>query len=169
LQVAHRGLQPYLSPADEASIVRYVAAASPGPPIPSVVTSGDKVRGRLLFQQNCQHCHGVDGSGGAIGGINWAPSLSNATVTQVAEAIRIGPGEMPRFGDRQIDQTDLNDIATFISAQRGAANFTGLPIAAGGTVPAGMYGWIAAGILSLFGFGFWSLDRKRPKGPTVAP
>ena len=168
LQVAHRGLQPYLSPADEASIVSYVAAASPGPPIPFVVTSGDKARGRLLFQENCQHCHGVDGSGGAIGGTDWAPSLSNATITQVAEAIRVGPGEMPQFGDRQIDQTDLNDIATYISSQRGAGNFTGFPIVAGGTVPEGMYGWIDAGILSFFGFGFWSLDRKRPKGPTDA-
>jgi ubiquinol-cytochrome c reductase cytochrome c subunit len=169
LEVGHRGLQPYLTPADEAAIVAYVAAASPGPPIPLVMTNGDATRGHLLFQQNCQHCHGVDAGGGAIGGRKWAPSLSNATVTQVAEAIRIGPGEMPHFGDRQLDQSDLDDIATYLSAQRGAGRFTGLPIAAGGTVPEGMYGWIAAGILSFFGFGFWSLDRKAPKGPTDVP
>jgi hypothetical protein len=76
---------------------------------------------------------------------------------------------MPHFGDRQLDQSDLDDIATYLSAQRGAGRFTGLPIAAGGTVPEGMYGWIAAGILSFFGFGFWSLDRKAPKGPTDVP
>jgi ubiquinol-cytochrome c reductase cytochrome c subunit len=169
LQVAHRGLQPYLSPAALGSIEAYVAAASPGPPIPLVVTSGDEARGHLLFQQNCQHCHGVDLKGGSIGGASWAPSLSNATITQVAEAIRLGPGEMPKFGEQQIDQTDLDDIATYISSQRGAERFTGLPVVAGGPVPEGLYGWIAAAILSLFGFGFWSLDSKRSKGPSDAP
>jgi ubiquinol-cytochrome c reductase cytochrome c subunit len=168
LQVAHRGLQPNLSPADEASIVGYVAGASPGPPIPLVVTNGDAQRGRGLFQQNCQQCHGVDGSGGSIGGDTWAPSLSNATIVQVAEAIRIGPGEMPQFGDHQIDRTDLDDIATYVSSERGAHRFVGLPIVAGGTVPEGLYGWIAASVLACFGFGFWSLDRKSPKGPTDA-
>jgi ubiquinol-cytochrome c reductase cytochrome c subunit len=169
LEVAHRGLQPYLSPADEASIVAYVAAAAPGPPIPVVVMTGDGERGHMLFRENCQHCHGVDGNGGSIGDDAWAPSLANATIVQVAEAIRVGPGEMPHFGEKQIDQNDLDDIATYLSTQRGAGQFTGLPIAAGGTVPEGMYGWLAAGLLSFFGFGFWSLDRTRPKGPTDAP
>ena len=151
IQVSHRGLQPYLSPADETAIVRYVAAASPGPPIPLVATDGDAAHGRMLFQQNCQHCHGVDGNGGAIGGATWAPSLANATVTQLAEAVRVGPGEMPQFGDRQIDQRELDDIATYVTSQRGTARFTGFPIVAGGTVPEGMYGWLAAGILSFSG------------------
>ena len=164
LEVAHRGLQPYLSPADEASIVAYVATVSPGPPIPLVVTNGDEARGHLLFQQNCQHCHGVDLKGGSIGGASWAPSLSNATITQVAEAIRLGPGEMPKFGEQQIDQTDLDYIATYISSQRCADRFTGLPVVAGGTVPEGLYGLLAAGVLSIFAFGFWSRDRKHPEG-----
>lgn len=168
LEVAHRGRQPYISPADEASLVAYVAAASPGPPIPLVVTNGDEARGHLLFQQNCQHCHGVDANGGSIGAADWAPSLSHATITQVAEAIRIGPGEMPQFSERQIDQTDLDDLATYLSSKRGSERFTGLPIAAGGTVPEGLYGWLAAGVLSFWGFGFWSLDRKKPKGPPDA-
>jgi hypothetical protein len=76
---------------------------------------------------------------------------------------------MPKFGEQQIDQTDLDDIATYISSQRGAERFTGLPVVAGGPVPEGLYGWIAAAILSLFGFGFWSLDSKRSKGPSDAP
>lgn len=164
LEVAHRGRQPYLSPADEASIVAYVAEISPGIPIPLVVTDGDEARGHRLFQQNCEHCHGVDGTGGSIGDAAWAPSLSNATITQVAEAIRVGPGEMPQFGEGQIDQADLDDIATYISSRRGVASFTGLPVVAGGTVPEGLYGWLAAAVLSISAFGFWSLERKRPEG-----
>jgi ubiquinol-cytochrome c reductase cytochrome c subunit len=162
LEVSHRGEQPYLSATQEALIVAYVASVSPGPPIPIVLTNGDPARGRELFRQNCMHCHGVDASGAGIGGANWAPSLANATVTQVAEAIRTGPGQMPQFGERQIDQAELDDIATYLSQQRGSQRFTGLPIGSGGPVPEGLYGWIAAGILALFAFGYWSFDRKEP-------
>jgi ubiquinol-cytochrome c reductase cytochrome c subunit len=170
LEVSHRGLQPYLRPEEEALIVKYVASASPGgPAIPLVMTGGDKDRGHVLFQQNCQHCHGVDASGATIGGLTWAPSLHNATVTQLAEAIRVGPDEMPKFSEHQIGQADLDDIATYISSLRGDGSFTGLPITAGGAVPEGMYGWIAAGILSFFGFGFWSLDRRDPKNAKDPP
>ncbi len=172
LQVGHRGLQSYITPADEARIVTYVASfSSGGPPIPVVTTDGDPERGRTLFAQNCEHCHGVDAGGAAIGGENWAPSLAHATVTQLAEAIRVGPGEMPQFGEHQIDSRDLDDIATYLSSQRGSTNFSGLPIAAGGAVPEGMYGWIAAALLSLFAFGYWSLDRsaKPPKETPDAP
>jgi ubiquinol-cytochrome c reductase cytochrome c subunit len=165
VEVGHRGEQPYLSPIEESLIVKYVAAASPGPPIPVVFTGGDAERGRELFQQNCEHCHGVAGGGASIGGSTWAPSLAHATVTQIAEAIRVGPGEMPQFGDRQIDQSDLDDIATYLSSRRGSTDFTGLPIVAGGAVPEGLYGWLAAAILSLFGYGFWAFDRNPPEGP----
>jgi len=159
VEVGHRGPQPYLTPAEQTSIVRYVAAASSGPPIPLVVTDGDADHGRRLFQENCMHCHGVDASGASIGRSTWAPSLDRATVTQVAEAIRIGPGQMPQFGSKQLDQSDLDDIATYLTQRRGAGRFVGLPLGTGGAVPEGLYGWLAAGALSLFAFGFWALDR----------
>jgi ubiquinol-cytochrome c reductase cytochrome c subunit len=161
LQVGHRGLQAYITPVDEARIVTYVASASSGgPAIPIVTADGDADRGQTLFRENCEHCHGVDAGGAAIGSQNWAPSLGHATVTQVAEAIRVGPGQMPQFGERQLDARDVDDIVTYLSSRRGVANFSGLPIDAGGAVPEGMYGWIAAGILALFAFGYWSIDRS---------
>jgi ubiquinol-cytochrome c reductase cytochrome c subunit len=160
LEVGHRGQQPYLTPEQQDAVVRYVAAAAPGPPIPVVVTNGDALHGRALFEQNCMHCHGADASGGAIGRGDWAPALDRATVTQVAEAIRIGPGQMPRFGARQIDATSLDDIATYLTERRDKADFTGLPVRAGGTVPEGLYGWLAAGSLAFFAFAFWSGDER---------
>ena len=160
LEVGHRGQQPYLTPEQQDAVVRYVAAAAPGPPIPVVITNGDALRGRTLFEQNCMHCHGVDASGGAIGRGDWAPALDRATVTQVAEAIRIGPGQMPRFGARQIDATSLDDIATYLTERRDRTDFTGFPVRAGGTVPEGLYGWLAAGSLAFFAFAFWSGDER---------
>ena len=161
LQVTHRGVQPYLTPEQQDSVVRYVASVAPGPPIPAVVTGGNADHGRALFEQNCMHCHGVDAAGGSIGRVGWAPSLDRATVVQVAEAIRIGPGEMPKFSERQIDVDSLDDIATYLTQRRGSAHFAGFPARAGGSVPEGLYGWLAAGALSFFAFGFWSGDRKK--------
>ena len=163
LQGGHRGAQPYFSAGEQRLVVRYVASAAPGPATPSVVTNGDATHGLALFRQNCMHCHGVDARGASLGASDWAPSLEHATVTQVAEAIRTGPGEMPRFGERQLDQSALDDIATYLSTRRGAAGFTSLPSRAGGAVPEGLYGWLAAGALSFFAFAFWSsARRKRP-------
>jgi ubiquinol-cytochrome c reductase cytochrome c subunit len=160
LEVGHRGQQPYLTPLQQDAVVRYVASVAPGPPIPIVVTNGDAVRGRTLFEQNCMHCHGVDARGGAIGRGDWAPALDRATVTQVAEAIRIGPGQMPRFGPHQIDAASLDDIATYLTERRDTTDFAELPVRAGGTVPEGLYGWIAAGSLAFFAFVFWSADER---------
>ena len=72
------------------AIETYLAPIAGSPAIPDVVTNGDAQRGQTLFAQNCEHCHGVRGDGGAIGGSDWAPDLHHAAITQVAEAIRIG-------------------------------------------------------------------------------
>jgi ubiquinol-cytochrome c reductase cytochrome c subunit len=160
LQVGHRGQQPYLTPQQQDALVRYVASVAPGPPIPVVVTNGDPIRGRALFEENCMHCHGVDAQGGSIGRSDWAPALDQATVTQIAEAIRFGPGQMPQFGPRQIDAASLDDIATYLTQRRATAGFSGLPLRTGGAVPEGLYGWLAAGSLAFFAFAFWSGDER---------
>lgn len=143
------------------AIVAYVASVSPGgPPIPSVVANGDANRGRILFQENCMHCHGVNAEGASIGGRSWAPPLDRAPVTQIAEAIRTGPDEMPMFGEQQLGQRDLTDIVTYLSNRRAAAHFTGLPFHSGGPVPEGLLGWIAAGVLALAAYAFSPGSRK---------
>jgi len=162
IEVGHRGAQ--LPQATIDAIVAYVTSVQPGgPPIPIVVTNGNAQHGRALFRENCMHCHGADAQGAAIGGRQWAPPLDRATVTQVAEAIRVGPGEMPVFGDVQLGQGDLNDIVTYLSERRAAAGFTGLPLDSGGPVPEGLLGWIAAGLLAVAAYAFspGSLRKKQ--------
>lgn len=145
-----------------AAIVAYVVSVAPGgPPIPIVTANGDADRGRVLFQENCMHCHGVNAEGASIGGRSWAPPLDAAPVTQVAEAIRAGPGEMPMFGEQQLGQRDLTDIVTYLSDRRDAAHFTGLPLASGGPVPEGLLGWIAAGVLALAAYAFSPGTRRK--------
>jgi ubiquinol-cytochrome c reductase cytochrome c subunit len=133
--------------------VGYVTSVQPGgPPIPSVV-AGNADRGRKLFAENCMHCHGSQGEGAAIGFLDWAPDLDRATVTEVAEAIRVGPGEMPRFGERQLSDTDVNDIAGFLS-QHNAQPDVEVPLTTSGPVPEGLLGWLGAGLMAFLVYAF---------------
>jgi ubiquinol-cytochrome c reductase cytochrome c subunit len=151
VEVGHRG--PQLPQATIDALVAYVVSVAPGgPPIPIVVTDGNPTRGRTLFRENCMHCHGATGSGAAIGDQQWAPALQNATITQVAEAIRVGPGEMPTFGEAQLTPVDVDDIASYVSQERAAGGADRLPEASGGPVPEGLLGWLAAGALAILAY-----------------
>ena len=152
IEVGHRGAQ--LPPATIAAIVAYVVSVQPGgPPIPIVTTDGDPHRGQTLFRQNCVACHGANAAGAAIGDRQWAPPLDRATAVQVGEAIRVGPAEMPRFGETQLAPSAVDDIATYLAAQR-AAGPNGLPARSSGPVPEGLLGWIAAGLLAVLAYAF---------------
>lgn len=160
LEVGHRGAQ--MPDATIAAIVAYVTATAPGgPAIPLVASDGDAAHGRELFRENCMHCHGVNAEGAAVGDRQWAPELDRATVVQVAEAIRTGPEEMPRFGDHQLDQRDLDDLVTYLSVRRSEPSIVVLPLASSGPVPEGLLGWLSAGALALLAFAF-STPSKEP-------
>jgi ubiquinol-cytochrome c reductase cytochrome c subunit len=149
IEIDDRG--PQFSQQTIDSIVGYVTSVQPGgEAIPVVVTGGDAAHGRALFRENCMHCHGIDADGASIGGSQWAPSLDRAPVTQIAEAIRVGPSDMPPFGERQLSQSDVDDIVTYLSQERAQRGFHGLPVTSSGPVPEGLLGWIAVGILALF-------------------
>lgn len=159
VEVGHRGLQ--MPQATEKAIVAYVTSVAPGgTAIPIVTTGGDPQRGQTLFRENCMHCHGADARGAAVGGRQWAPSLERASVTQVAEAIRIGPSEMPVFGEAQLTPRDVDDIATYLSGMHAGGGPHGLPVRSSGPVPEGLLGWLAAGFLALLAYAFASSEKK---------
>jgi ubiquinol-cytochrome c reductase cytochrome c subunit len=159
VEVGHRGLQ--MPQATANAIVAYVTSVQPGgTPIPVVTTGGDAQRGQTLFRENCMHCHGADASGAAIGDRQWAPSLERASVTQVAEAIRTGPAEMPVFGEAQLSPRDVDDIATYLSDMHAGGGPQGLPVRSSGPVPEGLLGWLAAGFLALLAYAFASGKKK---------
>ncbi len=107
---------PLFDARQTAAIVTYVTSqAQTTIPIPDVRIDPSKLqRGRLLFEDNCQACHGA-GAEGATAGYQWtALPLNRATPTQIGEAIRIGPGVMPRFPKTVLSGDDVNAIATYI-------------------------------------------------------
>ncbi|MDQ2993318.1 MAG: c-type cytochrome [Candidatus Eremiobacteraeota bacterium] len=134
-------------------IVGYVMSftAKPDRALP-LVERGNVERGRALFAQNCEPCHGVTGSGASVGSAMVAPSLSQATVFQVAEAVRAGPGVMPRFGGDVLSARDVDDIAWYVNyLQTQSYNPGGLALANIGPVAEGFVAWVfGIGLLVLF-------------------
>ena len=92
---------PRYTPEVREALVEYVVtlADGDGPPIPELdLAAGDVAEGGTLYRLQCAACHAWSGDGGAL--LNReAPSLHPATPTQIAEAVRGGPGNMPRFGE----------------------------------------------------------------------
>ncbi len=141
------------------ALTRYVVGLSPGSADASlpIVTAGNPVRGRALFAANCAQCHGATGDGASVGGDDVAPTLAIATGSQIGEAIRAGPGVMPRFGPGVLSGRDVDDIASFVTFAKTHANDAngpnagGVPLAHVGPVAEGFIGWLfGLGALVLF-------------------
>ena len=120
-------------------VVRFGDGVS-GPQIPSVRLDAALLqRGHELFVGNCAPCHGSTGNGGAGGGGALAPPLDQATSVQVAEAMLVGPGQMPIFA---YPQRDLDAVATYVDYLQTAPDPGGFSIGGIGPVPEGFVAWV---------------------------
>jgi ubiquinol-cytochrome c reductase cytochrome c subunit len=123
------------------NLVAYVASLGSGPAIPQPrIDSADLPAGQQLFIANCAPCHGATARGGAVGGGALAPALDKATPVEVAEAMIIGPGEMPVFSG--FSDADRNAIATYVMFIQTQPNPGGASIGGIGPVPEGFAGWV---------------------------
>ena len=162
LEVEHRGERSgeQLDPDEITAIETYLApVVAGGPEIPQVIASGDLEHGRRLYELNCMQCHSVKGTGGAIGDIQWAPELNKASITQVAEAIRVGPEEMPRFGPHQLSATDLDDVSSYVMRMMSEQQPRDVPpFRSTGPVPEGAVAYLVIVALVAFVFTFWRAE-----------
>lgn len=137
---------PAFSGARIADLVAYIGSLG-GPPVP-VVSGGSVRRGHERFADSCAGCHQIVGRGGiATGAV--APALQDATPVQVAEAVRLGPYLMPRFGPRQLTDGDVADLAAYVTYTRHLQNPGGWAIGNLGPVPEGLVCWGIAMVLLL--------------------
>lgn len=144
VQETHKA--PALTERQIDELTSYVAdlAESADRSLPEVVP-GDADRGLALYAANCQQCHGAGATGGAIGGGEYrvAPSLMQATVFQVGEAVRSGPGVMPVFGPGVLSDQDVNDIARYVNVlQTQPADPGEINLANVGPSAEGLIAWI---------------------------
>jgi len=134
---------PTLSDEQIRALVDVVASFGPGPDIPQVQGGGDVGDGAELYIANCAACHGATGSGNAIGGGSLAANLGHATATEIVEAVRIGPGAMPRF---QFTPEQESAIVAYVDELRSQAAPGGITIGGFGAVAEGFVA-IAVGLV----------------------
>jgi ubiquinol-cytochrome c reductase cytochrome c subunit len=100
-------------------IVRYVtslapSSTNPGIPFKLNIAHADVAEGFSLFALNCAPCHTITGAGDALADGIYAPPLHGVTKTMVWEAIRTGPGNMPRFAPGTISPAQVVDIVGYV-------------------------------------------------------
>jgi ubiquinol-cytochrome c reductase cytochrome c subunit len=108
-------------------------------------------QGQQNYLLDCAQCHQANASGGMLSKGDIVPSLRDANVTQVAEALRIGPMPMPIFGPKQLDEQQMSAIAQYVQYLHGASHHGGLAIARFGPVAEGFVG-IVIGLVALLIF-----------------
>ncbi|MGH9088718.1 MAG: cytochrome bc1 complex diheme cytochrome c subunit [Acidimicrobiales bacterium] len=141
-------------------VAAFVNSLAPSAPyIPTVHLKGaNRADGATLFALNCAACHTITGAGDALATGTFAPSIHYATAQQVAEAIRTGPANMPRYTGNLTD-SQVRDLVAFVT------NDIQHPTDLGGAGLGGV-GPVAEGFVALvFGVGifmlvcFWIGDR----------
>lgn len=80
------------------------------------VGEGSAAQGQRVFATNCAQCHGSTGAGGVAGAGAWTPQVNNLDATAIAEAVRVGPFEMPAFSEEQISDEEIGDVVAFLEA-----------------------------------------------------
>lgn len=144
------------------ALVAYVASLGPGPPIPDVDDPpGDLVEGGRLYTLNCAACHSSAGNGGALSSGHNAPTLHGATRVQVAEAVRTGPGPMPRFGPETFSDEQVNSITEYVHYLRDPDNPGGLDLGIVGPITEGLVAMLF-GLVVLAFVCRW-IEPKEPK------
>jgi ubiquinol-cytochrome c reductase cytochrome c subunit len=152
---------PRLSQSQAVAISAWVNSLSPSyPDIPSPnLKSANVSDGAALFALNCAACHTIEGDGDALAAGTFAPSLRNIPAYQVVEAIRTGPGNMPRFTGNLSDY-QVADIVKYVTTEiQHPQNPGGFGLGGLGPVAEGFVGLLlGVGLLALVGF--WVGERQ---------
>jgi ubiquinol-cytochrome c reductase cytochrome c subunit len=160
-QIQAQEKPPRLTDRQANEIAAWINSLSPAAPyIPTVHLKGANLtKGQSLFALNCAACHTITGAGDALAYGTQAPTLHNPTPRQVAEAIRTGPGNMPRFTGNMSD-AEVRDIVAYVTEKiEHPTNNGGFGLGGVGPVAEGF-------IALLFGVGglmlvcFWIGDRS---------
>jgi ubiquinol-cytochrome c reductase cytochrome c subunit len=145
----HLGMQPrrsrvQFSAGQIRALVAYVASLGNGPAIPKPQPArGNLAEGMHLFTDHCAGCHQVVAEGGYVTGAV-PPPLEDATATQVAEAVRIGPYVMPRFSRRAISDRQLDSLIAYVEYTKHPDDRGGWALGHLGPVPEGIVTWLLA-------------------------
>jgi ubiquinol-cytochrome c reductase cytochrome c subunit len=137
------------------ALVAFVGTLGEGPEVPEVdIEDADVAAGGEIFRANCQACHSASGSGGALSYGRAAPRLSEASPTEVAAAVRVGPGQMPVFGPEIVSDGELDDLVRYVEYLKSPEDPGGVPIGRTGPIPEGFVAWLV-GMVALLVLVAW--------------
>jgi ubiquinol-cytochrome c reductase cytochrome c subunit len=135
-----------LNPTQTKEVAAYIASLAGGPAIPTpaeVSTSGASLAlGQQLFIADCAQCHNFDGAGGALTDGKYAPALTQATPTQIYEAMLTGPEAMPVFNNTTITPNEKRDIIAYVTSTRTLPNPGGFSLGRVGPVTEGLVAFL---------------------------
>lgn len=152
---AHRGVaqdggELPVNDAQIRELVDYVESLGGGPPIPDVdLGEVDRARGGDLYRRHCAPCHNWDGKGGALMNRQNAPELHGVPPTQIAEAVRVGPGAMPEFGPETIGDEELDDLVVYAAEREAPVDRGGYHWGHWGPATETVAGFLGVGVLLL--------------------
>jgi quinol---cytochrome-c reductase cytochrome c subunit len=152
MPLLHLGLQPRRSRVlftdrQIRALVAYVASLGPGPKVPTPHPErGNVSQGLHLFTDHCAGCHQIAAEGGYVTGAV-APPLEDATSTQIAEAVRIGPYVMPHFSTKAITNRELDSIIAYVQYAKHPDDRGGWALGHLGPVPEGLVTWFIAAVV----------------------
>jgi ubiquinol-cytochrome c reductase cytochrome c subunit len=150
-----------LTPDQIDSLIAYVASLGGGPPVPTPHPErGNLSHGQHLFTVHCAGCHQALARGGYVTGAI-PPPLGEATPTQIAEAVRIGPYVMPRFTKAQISDRELDSLVRYVVWTQHPDDRGGWSIGRIGPIPEGLVTWFLAATVLV---GFCLVIGKRLRG-----
>jgi len=147
MPLPHVGLQPrrsrlILQEDQIRALTAYVASLGHGPPVPTPHPErGSLSEGMRSFTDHCAGCHQVVAEGGYVTGAV-PPPLEDATATQIAQAVRIGPYVMPAFSARAISDHELDSIIRYVEYAKHPDDRGGWSIGHVGPVPEGLVTWL---------------------------
>jgi len=147
------------------ALVAYVGSLGDGPPIPDVnPQQGDLAEGGDLYRANCAACHNAAGIGGALSSGDYAPSLSTIHATQIAEAMRTGPGQMPKFSPEEITDEEMDSIVRYVLYLQNPDDPGGFSLGGTGPTAEGFVAWVFGLGFAIVAALFVTRERRRAKG-----
>jgi len=158
---------PRLTAKQALEVAAWVNSLDPATPyIPQVRLKGANLAvGASLFALNCAACHTITGAGDALAQGTYAPSLHlyhQPNATQVVEAMRTGPANMPRFNSGNLSNAQVRDIAAYVVEKiQHPTNPGGFGLGGIGPVAEGFVA-LLIGVGGLMLVCYWIGDRTKP-------
>ena len=132
--------QQVFDPAQIDALGAYIQSNGGGPVVPegNLQDVANVAKGGELYRLNCASCHNFTGQGGALSQGKYAPSLEDATDSQIYAAMLSGPENMPKFSDGQLTSDEKRAIIAFVQNNKATVTPGGYDLGGFGPAPEGL-------------------------------